>query len=654
MHYWLPKRINAVAEFTEAQRQVDAARIVDEVDENNAATVSVERKGANLIERLFQHVESHFAEEFLRLGVTLDHSVKNVSRWTRMPGTPNNKGVEDIDAGFRVHRVAGTMRLEVQPEVTRQQIEAVVGKQEKLSKFTVGSDPEGPSVQRLFRTFPQHFVNLQDAGECEAAAIPERNLPACAGHKWTFKCPWYAPHKAYDHDSAFIIERQDGHNVAGCSGAHCQAGAKLQTPDGKEYALASNRDLYTLLSLCNSGWKKVAWMYQLRYPLPRLGVTVDTIVPEMIEWFWRAQGMAYGTIAGLGADPSTGKTVLTMLLAKHVTRGLPWPDGSPCEPGNVIVIGGEDDLKWTIAPRLIAVGADTKRVIHEDGFFADPETGEHRHLSFPDDLPILDDMIRRHKARLVIIDPLAAYLSCRFDSHKNNEARVILDQLNAVVRARRCFLVAIEHLTKSSGKDGVKALYRTQGSIAFLAMYRASFVLGKDKFDPDLIVMGCNKPPNNARRPRAVGFHIRTAAVEVLNTKTGKMEFDNYARAEWASNVEDISADDLLNGTKAETLTKAAEASLLVSEMLADGALVPRGQIYAAGAERGIAEDTLRKAMNGMGVISQRRPGADGKVHRDTPYSCWLPPPDFQGTEQEARTDGRDGTWTKLPDEALN
>ena len=39
-----------------------------------------------------------------------------------------------------------------------------------------------------------------------------------------------------------------------------------------------------------------------------------------------------------------------------------WPDGGHCPVGNVVIWFGEDDIKDTLVPRLIAAGANMSRM----------------------------------------------------------------------------------------------------------------------------------------------------------------------------------------------------------------------------------------------------------------------------------------------------
>ena len=134
----------------------------------------------------------------------------------------------------------------------------------------------------------------------------------------------------------------------------------------------------------------------------------SSMTPRAVEWFWPAR-LAPGTLALLDGDPEVGKSLLTVDWAARLTTGRPWPDGTATPgPSAVIYIGCEDDPQRTVLPRLLAAGADTSR-IHQ--FKMPLGNGQQRQPIFPDDCDRLATAIAASGARLVIVDPLLAFLS---------------------------------------------------------------------------------------------------------------------------------------------------------------------------------------------------------------------------------------------------
>jgi putative DNA primase/helicase len=127
-----------------------------------------------------------------------------------------------------------------------------------------------------------------------------------------------------------------------------------------------------------------------------------------VDWLWpgRFARGKFGLIAGL---PDMGKGQIAAFLAAAVTAGieLPCREGSAPQ-GNVIWFNAEDDARDTVLPRLIAAGADPKRVHFVNGTRVG---GEDKIFSLVTDLQLLCKAINRiGNVVLVIIDPVSAYL----------------------------------------------------------------------------------------------------------------------------------------------------------------------------------------------------------------------------------------------------
>ena len=74
------------------------------------------------------------------------------------------------------------------------------------------------------------------------------------------------------------------------------------------------------------------------------------------------------TLVGIslfGGQPGCGKTIVLLDIVATVTTGRDWPDGAKntSGPKDVILLASEDGEADTIKPRLIAAGADMKRII---------------------------------------------------------------------------------------------------------------------------------------------------------------------------------------------------------------------------------------------------------------------------------------------------
>jgi putative DNA primase/helicase len=203
-----------------------------------------------------------------------------------------------------------------------------------------------------------------------------------------------------------------------------------------------------------------------------------TITPKPVSWIWpgRIAAGKYTTIAG---EPGLGKSQLTALMAATITTGGDWPEGEGTAPlGSVIIVSSEDDPEDTIAPRLMAAGAEMTKVHELQGV---QHQSVNRTFNLAEDLAPLEDTIAAlGDVRLVVIDPISAYLGGT-DSHKNDDVRALLAPLQDMAQRRAVAVLGITHLNKGGGS----AMARFTGSGAFVAAARAAYLVAKDADDPD-------------------------------------------------------------------------------------------------------------------------------------------------------------------------
>src|SRR5258708_15039857 len=85
------------------------------------------------------------------------------------------------------------------------------------------------------------------------------------------------------------------------------------------------------------------------------------LIPTPLEWLWPCR-RPLGKLVLLDGDPDQGKSLLTIDWAARLTTGRPWPDGTPINrPEPVVLLGGEDNVLDTVSHRLRAAGADLSR-----------------------------------------------------------------------------------------------------------------------------------------------------------------------------------------------------------------------------------------------------------------------------------------------------
>lgn len=319
-------------------------------------------------------------------------------------------------------------------------------------------------------------------------------------------------------------------------------------------------------------------------------VALSTVTPERVRWLWAGR-LPAGKLVVIDGDPSTGKSTLTLDIAATISTGRPWADGSACEQGAVLLLSAEDGLADTIAPRLIAAGADLARVhaLTEVPQVDDEGTVRMVPPSLPRDIPHVADAIRSNRARLVIVDVLMAFLSGKVDSHRDQDVRGVLHQLAALAESTGATFVLIRHLNKAGGSN---ALYRGGGSIGIVGAARAAFLVARDPEDEGRRIFAVTKS-NLAAEPSALAYRL------VDSPEHG------CARVEWESEPLDITAAQLLRTPEDEDRSESDEATDWLTGFLAGGS-VSRKDVLRASKAEGYSEKVLRRAREKAGVTVER------------------------------------------------
>ena len=194
-------------------------------------------------------------------------------------------------------------------------------------------------------------------------------------------------------------------------------------------------------------------------------ICMSDIEMKPISWLWRDR-IARGKITVIAGNPGLGKSQLTAWLASTTTQGSCWRDSDQnAEIGEVIFLSAEDDAADTIKPRLIAAGANVSRchILEAVNVHAVDGSVSKRGLDLSQDIERIGKAIesRKGNVRLVIIDPISAYLG-KVDSNKNAEVRGLMMQLKVLAEQHDVAIVLITHNNKDDRKNPID---RVIGSI---------------------------------------------------------------------------------------------------------------------------------------------------------------------------------------------
>jgi AAA domain len=175
------------------------------------------------------------------------------------------------------------------------------------------------------------------------------------------------------------------------------------------------------------------------------------------------------------------------------------------EAAGVVIVSGEDGVADTILPRINAAGGDPSKIVVLSTV-PDRDSRE-RFLSLPEDIPHVKRAIARVGAKLVIFDPLMAFLSANLDAHRDHHVRRVLAELAALAEDTGAAVVVVRHLNKGSGTN---PLYRGGGSIGIVGAARSAFLVAKHPEDDQRRVLASQKN-NLAEAPPSLEFALAEA-----------------------------------------------------------------------------------------------------------------------------------------------
>ena len=191
----------------------------------------------------------------------------------------------------------------------------------------------------------------------------------------------------------------------------------------------------------------------------------------------------------------------------------------------------------------------------------------------------VEQAISETGAKVMILDPVQAYVGAGVDINRANEVRSVLAQLGRIAEKYKCAMILVGHLNKA---QGAKNQYRGLGSIDFQAAARSALVVGRVKGRPEVRVMAHEKS-SLAPEGQPIAFE--------LSADNGFQWLGHY----------DISIDDLLSGVSREKKSDMAEK--LILDCLSDGRY-PQQALMDKARHIGISKRVVDEAKKRLNVQS--------------------------------------------------
>lgn len=312
-------------------------------------------------------------------------------------------------------------------------------------------------------------------------------------------------------------------------------------------------------------------------------IDLSTVVPEEVRWLCPGC-IPLGKVSLLAGDPGLGKSMIALDIAAAVSQGRTWRHGGEGICGDVAILSAEDGPADTILPRLLAAGADPRRIALIDGI--DGPRGD-RDLDLDRDLQHLRTVVAHLNAcRLVIIDPVTAYWG-QADAWREADVRRVLRALGRLAAEAGVAVLCVAHLNK---RIGLNAVGRIGGSIGLPAAARVVQVVIRDPDDPERRLL---LPAKNNLGPDQTGLAYRIA------------DGEGTASLRWERDPVTSRLDDILaRSSQPEAGGEARrEAGNFIREALKDGP-IPSNQLRDGVLSAGFSEATYRRARKELGVIA--------------------------------------------------
>ena len=266
--------------------------------------------------------------------------------------------------------------------------------------------------------------------------------------------------------------------------------------------------------------------------------------------------------------------MLALNIAAALSNGEPLPgDTELREPINIIYNTAEDGLGDTIKPRLRSAEADLTRI----------NTINERVNTVTMTDERIENCVCELGAKLLILDPIQAYLGANVDMNKANEVRPVFAQLGRVAGDSECAIVLFGHQGKNQMYNELQSLL---GSIDQVAAARSVLTVTKHPNDKTLSLINHTKSSLSARG-KSLTFSI-----------------DENGKIVWGDFVDCANGGD---DTK-EKNTKRDLAKGFLREVLAGGS-VSANKIYSAANEKQISDKTLQRSRKELGIISYSEDG---------------------------------------------
>lgn len=322
-------------------------------------------------------------------------------------------------------------------------------------------------------------------------------------------------------------------------------------------------------------------------PYKFLQISLDEVEEEELDWIWYPY-LARGELSILEGDPGLGKSYLAQMVSKGLVDGERLPSVKKLAPvkGKVAYFDMENSAGSVTKKRM-----KTNGCVNMAWFFQEEEPFS---VDDEDKFDAVLDAIEELKPMLVVFDTINTYIG-RADTHNSTETQQAFSKFKDIAKRFNCAVLVLRHLTKSKG-NGVSALYRGQGSIAFAGLARVVMTVGKSPDEEEDRVMAVTKI-NVTKAPKALTFRVQ-ALPDTLKEQ-------DRSRFVWGDFV-DLTADDIVSVDASKERSKdPTEACVKFLRELLDDGEIEAMRVQTMSEKRGFNGKTLDRAVEALGITKE-------------------------------------------------
>jgi len=339
---------------------------------------------------------------------------------------------------------------------------------------------------------------------------------------------------------------------------------------------------------------------------------------------WLARGVIpFGALTQLIGRGGVGKTTFAAHVGARLTRGQAvFPDLPSPEPAGVLIVSAEDSIAHVLTARFRLAGADMTKVHAVDLAAQD--------VTFPESVDWLDGVAAELGVRMVVLDPLSAFLGGRVDSHKDASLRTMLRPIHALAERRSMAVLGVLHVNQAQSGD---VATKVSGSGAWVNAARSALVFGRMPDAPDDDPRRVAIVEKSNYGPKGIAYEVR------LEVPPG----EEHPALVYVGRSEVEGREVLADPAEFETRQERTVAQEFLIRVLGEGERLSV-DVYAEAEAEGISQRTLDRARKNIGVASRREGfGKGGKTYMRLPDPHTPPPPPAPPIQRHAQERG--GVW---------